>query len=250
MTKPPSRDGGKARLYPATGEFCSLTSRYGPRRGFFATRVPRYGMTIGVVLVFSLSAHADDYDRYDLSLRLPAAFSRFSPYAGVAAVGNAQAASKWSSSNNPASAAWPRPEQPYPHNASAHFSTLQFQEGTDVYVTTEAAVLDAREWGVFVPTAAQIRSNHAQTSAGLGFELDADYGQVPWGKWIAEDWAIGANVNFLATDTRFDVADAKLARTRSDDYGLRLGALHQPLDSLRVGLTLDYGYAPAWTGPL
>lgn len=58
------------------------------------------------------AAVADDYDRYDLTLRLPAIFSRFSPYAGVAAVGNAQATGEWSSSINPASAAWPHPDLP------------------------------------------------------------------------------------------------------------------------------------------
>ncbi len=247
MTMPPSRHSGRAHLCPATKGFCSWRSRRGPRHSFFATRAPRYGMAIGIVLVCTLTANADDYDRYDLSLRLPAAFSRFSPYAGVAAVGNAQGASRWSSSSNPASAAWPHPEYPYLHDASAHFSTLRFQEGTDVYVTTEAAVLNAGAAGVFVPTAAQIHSNHGQTSAGLGFKLEGDYGQVPWGKRIAENWAVGANLNFFATETRFDVADTRLARTRTDDYGLRLGALHQPLDSLRVGLTMDYGYAPAWT---
>jgi len=204
-------------------------------------------MALGVVLICARTAHADDYDGYDLSLRLPAVFSRFSSYAGVAAAGNAQAASRWSSSINPASAAWPHPEIPYSYDASADFSALQFKEGTDVYVITEAAVLDAGAAGVLVPTFAQVHSNHEQTSAGLGFKFEGDYGQLPWGKRIAEDWAIGANLNFLATETRFDVADAKLARTRTNDYGLRLGALHQPFDSLRVGLTMDYGYAPAWT---
>ncbi len=98
-----------------------------------------------------------------------------------------------------------------------------------------------------MPVAVQIRSNHEQTSAGLGFEFDADYFQVPWGKLIAEDWAMGVNFNYLSTDTRFDVSNARLMRSRSDDYGLRLGVLHRPLETLRVGLTVDYGYAPAWT---
>jgi len=218
-----------------------------PARNRVATWAMRYGAAIAAVSVWSLTARADDYDRYDFSLRLPAAFSRFSPYAGVAAVGNAQAASEWSSSSNPASAAWPHPERPYSNSVSTQFSALRFEEGTDVYVAAEAAVLDTGESGVFVPTAAQVRSDHEQTSAGLGFEFEADYFHAQWGKSIAEDWAVGANLNFMSTDTRFDVSDAKLARTRGDDYGVRLGALHRPLDTLRVGLTVDYGYSPAWT---
>jgi len=212
-----------------------------------AIRPLRYGTAIGVVLVWSLMAHADDYDGYDFSLRFPAAFSRFSPYASITAAGNAQAAGEWSSSINPASAAWPHPELPHTHNFSPQFSFLRFEEGTGVSVAAEAAALDAGAWGVFVPAAVQVSSNHEQISEGLGFEFEANYFQVPWGKLIAEDWAVGVNFNFLATDTRFDISDARLIRTRSDDYGLRLGVLHRPADALRVGLTVDYGYSPAWT---
>jgi hypothetical protein len=90
-------------------------------------------------------------------------------------------------------------------------------------------------------------SNHEQISAGPGFEFRADFFQVPWGKLIAEDWAVGANFNFMSTDTRFDLSDVELTRIRSNDYGFRLGVLHRPLESLRVGLTVDYGYVPVWT---
>jgi hypothetical protein len=204
-------------------------------------------VAVSAVFVCALTARADDYDRYDLSLRLPAVFSRFSPYASVAAGGNAQAASAWSSSTNPASAAWPHPELPYADSVAPQFSALRFEEGTDVYVAAEAAVLHIGQWGVFVPVAAQVWSDHEQTSDGLGFEFEAGYFQVPWGKLIDEDWAVGVNFNFMSNDIRFDVSDAKLTRTRSDDYGFRLGVLHRPRDALRVGLTVDYGYAPAWT---
>ncbi len=211
------------------------------------TRALCYGTTISVVLACALTARADDYDRYDFSLRLPAAFSRFSSYASVTANGNAQAASEWSSSINPASAAWPHLGLPYANNGSAQFSALRFAEGTDVYVVAEAAVLDANEWGVFVPVAAQVRSDHEPTSAGPGFEFEADYCQAQWGQLLADDWAVGANFNYMATDTRFDVSGTPLARTRSDAYDFRLGVLHRPLDALRAGLTVDYGWAPAWT---
>ena len=170
----------------------------------------------------------------------------FSPYASIAAAGNAQAAGEWSSSSNPASAAWPHPDLTYTNSFSPQLSSLGFEEGTTVCVVAEAAALDIGRWGVFVPAAAQVRSNHEQTSPGVGFELDADYFQVPWGKLIAEDWAIGVNFNYLASDARFDVSNARLVQIRSDDYGLRLGVLHRPLDALRVGLTVDYGYSPVW----
>jgi hypothetical protein len=247
MTKPPTRDGGRACPYPSTEDFGPSKSYYGTRYLLLTTPTLRYATALGIVVVWSLTARAGDYDRYDFSLRFPAAFSRFSSYASVSANGNAQGASEWSSSINPASAAWPHAERSYANNGSGQFSTLRFAEGTDIYVVAEAAVLDANEWGVFVPVAAHVRSNHEQTSAGLGFEFEADYLQAQWGQLLAEDWAIGANFNYTATDTRFDVSDAPLVRARSDMYGFRLGVLHQPLDTLRVGLTMDYGWLPAWT---
>ena len=51
-------------------------------------------------------AYADGFDEKDFSLRFPAALSRFSSYADVAATGGASAGSKWQSSVNPASIAW------------------------------------------------------------------------------------------------------------------------------------------------
>ncbi len=247
MIKLPRHGGRKARWYPATLQICLLKSRRRTWHIRFAADALSYGTAISIIFLCSLTARADDYDRYDFSLRLPAAFSRFSSYASVAAVGNAQAASERSSSSNPASAAWPHPELPYANSISPQFSALRFKEGTDVYIAAEAAAVNASKWGVFVPAAVQARSDHEQTSEGLGFEFETDYFQVPWGKLIAEDWAVGVNFNFMAGDTRFDVSDAKLTRTRSDDYGVRFGALHRPLDTLRVGLTVDYGYSPAWT---
>lgn len=203
-------------------------------------------------LIGTQRASAADYDQYDLSLRLPAAFSRFSTYASVTGVGNAQTGSEWSSSQNPASAAWPHPERAYTHSASAQFSALQFTEGTDLYAFAEAAVLDAGDWGVFVPVAAQVRTDGGRTSSGLGFNFDADYYQLQWGKAVADSWVLGANFNYTASATRFDRAGTLLARTRSDAYDLRLGVLQQPLGSLRFGFTVDYGWSPTWTdlGPV
>jgi len=55
---------------------------------------------------FGNFAYADGLDNKDFSLRFPAALSRFSSYADVAATGGASAGSKWQSSVNPAATAW------------------------------------------------------------------------------------------------------------------------------------------------
>lgn len=207
----------------------------------------RSATAIAVICFGMLSGFAENIDQHSFSLRFPAAFSRFSSFASVTANGNAQAASEWSNSCNPASAAWPRPSQLYTNNASAMFSAVRFDQGTDVYVAGAAAVLCVDELGAFVPCAVQIHSNHAPTSAGNGYEMDADYFHAQWGKQIAEDWAVGMNVNFTGTETKFDLGGAPLSHTQSDAYGFRIGSLHQATQTLRLGLVVDYSWSPSWT---
>ncbi|MCE9591563.1 MAG: DUF481 domain-containing protein [Planctomycetes bacterium] len=199
-------------------------------------------LTIAIVA----SAPAEDFGGHDFTLRFPAAISRFSSYADVAAGGNAQAASEWSSSVNPASAAWPQDKQ-FKNGFAPQFTAITFQEGTDLYVVSEAVTLDAGDWGVFLPAAAQIRSNEEDDSTGTQFGFDADYGQIQWGKMISPDLAIGANFNFTSSQTKFDISDTELARTNSETYGFRLGAVHQTFEKVRTGVVFDYAFAPSRT---
>jgi hypothetical protein len=198
-----------------------------------------------MVLASAMTSLARDLDRFDFSLRFPAAISRFASYADVAALGNAQAASEWSSSNNPASAAWPHANQKYANSLAPQFTTLRFREGTDLYVFAEAVTLKIADYGVFLPGAAQIRSNHERDSDGLGFQFDANYFQIQWGKLLGKDWAIGANFNVTPSDTQFDLDGTTIARSRGESYDFRLGAVHQLSRDLRAGLVFDYGFAPA-----
>ena len=186
---------------------------------------------------------------YDFSLRFPAAVSRFASYADVAAEGGAQAASEWSSSTNPASAAWPKPDTSpkFRTSFSPQFTAIGFGSGNRLYVTTQALTIDAGKWGVFLPAVAQVTSNHEQQRDGLGFRFDAQYYQLQWGKLITPTWTVGANVNVTSSSTRFDVAGARVGRSRSDSYDLRLGLVHQILPRLRVGVVIDYGIAPSRT---
>lgn len=205
------------------------------------------------LIVFLVSAAAATtvggrpIEDYDFSLRFPAANTRFAPYADVAAVGGAQAASEWSSSLNPASAAWPHEGRTLNNAVSPQYSLLRFNEGTDLSVFSEAVVLDAGAWGVFLPAAAQVRSNHAPQSTGVGFQFDSDYFQLQWGKKVAKTWAIGAACSVSTSDTRLDFAKTEVARSRGESYGFRVGILHQALPTIRVGLVVDYGFAPSRT---
>jgi hypothetical protein len=191
--------------------------------------------------------HATDLNGVDFSLRFPAAISRFASYGDVAGLGNAQAAFEWSSSTNPASAAWPHPHLKSATAITPQFTSLRFNEGTELHVFTEALTLDAGDRGVFLPAAAQIRSNHETTHDGVGFRFDADYFQIQWGKAVMKDWAVGANINVTASETTSDIGGITVARARSESYDIRLGAVHQVLPKLRVGVVLDYALAPART---
>ncbi len=188
-------------------------------------------------------------EEYDFSLRFPAAISRFASYADVAAEGGAQAASEWSSSTNPASAAWPKPDAAErPRIAlSPQFSAIGFGSGNHLYVTAEALTIDAGKWGVFLPALAQVTSNNEQRRDGLGYRFDAQYYQLQWGKLINPAWTVGANVNVTSSSTRLDVAGTRVARSRSDSYNFRLGLVHQALPRLRVGMVLDYAATPSRT---
>ena len=186
---------------------------------------------------------------HDFSLRFPAAVSRFASYADVAAEGGSQAASEWSSSTNPASAAWPKPDTTpkFRTSLSPQFSAVGFGSGNRLYVTAQAATIDAGRWGVFLPAVAQVTSNHEQQRDGLGFRFDAQYYQLQWGKLITPTWTVGANANVTSSYTRFDIGGFRVGRSRSEAYDLRLGLVHQALPKLRVGLVIDYGVTPSRT---
>jgi hypothetical protein len=199
------------------------------------------------VCVAAERAQAGDFDQKELSLRLPAALSRFSPYGDVASVGGASAGSKWSSSVNPASSAW----TPIPGNLhlsfSPQYSQVPFREGTRLHVAAEAITWQTDAYGTFQPALAQARTNKTTTRQGLDVRMDIDLVQIQWARKIAEDWAFGANFNFARSRTRFDLGPADVSDSRGETYGWRLGALRRISDGLLAGLVLDYAFSPTRT---
>ena len=214
--------------------------------------VPR--ALVGAALLLSAEAASwagRPLEEYEFSLRFPAAITRFAPYGDVAALGGAQAASEYSSSNNPASAAWPHPERKYAKSFSPQFTTVRFAESLDLFVTAQAVAIDAGGWGSFLPAAAQIRSNRAEDSSGLGFRFDAEVYQFQWARRVGEKTTLGANFNATYSNIRYyDRALGEVVRSRSDAYDIRLGLVREFLPRLRVGAVVDYGWSPAWTDTL
>ena len=195
------------------------------------------------VLPYPGTVRAGDFDEA-FSLRLPAALSRFSSYGDVAAAGGASAGSKWLSSINPASTGWLEIPGRLGVSLSPQYSLICFAEGAKLHVATESLAWDSRQWGVFQPAVAQVRSNTSTTRQGLKFQYEMDYFQMQWGRRVGEDWAFGANVNVSTSETRFDYAFCRSRTTLYDLSGMGLGDVkirdttHQFL--LRPGASFEY----------
>jgi len=198
-------------------------------------------------LILTSSAAADSYKKKDFTLRFPAALSRFSPYGDVAGAGGASAGSKWSSSVNPASAAWLGAAGRFKLSPSPQFSSICFASGTRIHVMTESVTWESENAGTFLPALAQIRSNRDAARDGFVFELEMDFYQVQWARRLGQRLAVGANFNFTQAQTRFDLGDFHFSKTVSETYGFRFGGLWEPVDNLRVGVVFDYALSPART---
>ena len=192
-------------------------------------------------LILAPFANAGGYDDVDFSLRLPAALSRFAGYADVAAVGNSSAGSKWSTSVNPASSAFLPIATPLHLSLTPQFSTILFDEGTNLYVATESALWQSKSLGTFLPAAAQVRSNTDSTAQGPDFSFDADIFQLQWALRPTDNLALGLNLSYSSSTTEFSMYDMSLAKTDSDGVTLRAGALYQFSPKIRAGLVADYG---------
>jgi len=192
---------------------------------------------------------AKGFEDESLSLRLPAALSRFATYGDVAGLGGASAGSKWASSINPASVAWEPIAGDLRLAFSPQYSNLAFENGSRLDVFAEAFTWDLGEFGVIQPSLAQVRSNAATTRQGLDFRMDMDFAQIQWAKRFGDDWALGANVNFTKSETRYDLGplDIDVSESDGETYGFRLGTLHRPAPRLLAGLVFDYAFSPGRT---
>ena len=191
-------------------------------------------------------AHGNDFVGEDFSLRLPAALSGFSVYADVAAKGGSSAASKFGSSVNPAAMAWYFPGT-YDYGISGQYSNVAFQEGTHLDFITEAATINAHNFGTIRFSFGNVSSNDRTIrDAPLTFTYDLSAGRVDWAKrWGA--WAAGASVSHAASDTSFRTSQTVFADAeRSTTIG-RLGVQWEPAPHWLAGLVGEYGYAPTHT---
>jgi len=204
-------------------------------------------VAVAVAVLLALTggrARAEDMEDEALSLRLPAAMIRFAPYGDVAGVGGASAASKWSSSVNPASVAW---EADLRLAVTPQYINLDFEDDLDLNVTAEAVTVDLGQWGRILPALAQVRSNEATTRQGLDYRLDMDLVQVQWARRIDQDTAFGVNFNFTKAHADFDIGPVAVSDSVSETYGWRFGVLRRLCDQVLGGLVFDYAFTPSRT---
>jgi hypothetical protein len=202
----------------------------------------KYSANISIVILISFHSndgHAGGFDNFDFSLRFPAALSRFSPYADVAGVGGASAASKWQSSINPAGMAWEAMPAGTHFTASPQFSTVGFDAGTRLNVFTESLTADAAEAGRFLVSAAQVRSNNATDRSGLDYAFDLDLGQVAWGKRFSPQWAAGFAFTYDRSHTKFNMEPLEVSHTGDETYSAKLGVHYLASPGLHLGLVFE-----------
>ena len=113
-------------------------------------------VAIAAQLATSGVSLAGDYESEDFSLRFPAALTRFSTFADVAAAGGASAGSKWCTAVNPASTDWDAAEGKLGTSVCPQWNRLSFDNGTKIDVWVESVTVDSRTIGTFVIGAAQI----------------------------------------------------------------------------------------------
>jgi hypothetical protein len=195
----------------------------------------RFPATCLALLLLAATAPASDLDDAPFGLRLQAALSRFSRYPDVAATGNASAGAPWGSSANPASLGWDPTR-----GISVQYSSILFDEGTQVHVLSESLALPAGDWGVWQPSLAQVFTNEETTSDGLIFDYSVFLADLSWAKRLDDRNAIGAGLSYSASDLEFRLGPQSVSQSDSDTFFLRLGALRELSDSLLGGIAIDY----------
>jgi hypothetical protein len=201
---------------------------------------------------FGNFAYADGFDDKDFSLRFPAALSRFSSYADVAATGGASAGSKWPSSVNPASTAWQSIPGSYHLSLNPQYSAIMFQEGTVLQVMSESVTKEFEKFGTVQVSLAQVRSNDRAMQVqppvdDFKFSYDMNYAQAQWGKRFTDDFALGGNFNYSSSEVTNKIGADKYIDSSSDTYGFRAGALYCLAANLLGGIVVDYSQSPSTT---
>jgi opacity protein-like surface antigen len=208
-----------------------------------------WSLAIGLCLVAGVAVASDKYRNPDFSLRFPAALTNFSTYGDVAGVGGASVGSRFSSSINPAAAAWPlKRGAPVEYSLSPQFIGISFTEGTRLGVGSVTLSAGREDVGSLQLTVLRGASNRRNERRDLGFYFDTDLVQLQWGRVVVPGRvAVGATLSASGSEVKFGTGDARVARTVASAYTARLGASFKLSERLIAGATAEYAISPAKT---
>ncbi len=214
-------------------------------------RFSLFVLSILVLFIFpSLALSARDYSDKDFSVRLPAAFIRFTE---ISVMGGETVANRFSSAVNPASLGW----TPLPGKngivVAPYYSFLNFENGMHLNLFGESMTWDTRSWGTIQPTLSQVRTNNTTARDGLTFDYQVDVAKIQWGKRFG-NWAFGADINYAGADVeRKGTLMTQIpglpmmvpvdvdTKTSADSYRGRIGGLFQPAEKWLLGMILEFG---------
>jgi hypothetical protein len=181
-----------------------------------------------------------DYSDKELSVRLPSAFVHFTE---VTVAGGETAANRLSSAVNPASAGWTKLPAEHGILLAPYYSHIFLDVGTKIDLYGEAGMLETENYGTFLPTLSQIRSNSETMKNDLTFDYKVDTAQITWAdRW--ENVGFGFNLNFAEAEVINRMDDTKIAESHSESYRFRFGALYEFKEKWLAGLVMEYGFAP------
>lgn len=188
------------------------------------------------------AAHADALSDAAFSLRFPAAFAHFSPFADVAAKGGAAAASPFGSSPSLTGIAWSFDQEQDDFQGSLNYYNLSFDAGTMLHIGTQTLAMDAGDVGVFRLSLIEFGSNTDTTrQAPVQYEFDLLGTRLDWSKRFGE-FGAGAGIGFTQSDTLFSTPRLTLSDSEKDNWTFRLGGQRALGDRWLIAASADYGY--------
>lgn len=182
-----------------------------------------------------------DLGESPFSLRFPAAFSHYSPFADVAAKGGASAASPFGSSFNLAGIAWSFAPEEFDYLASANYGFLAFDSGTELHLNTQTLAFDVAEIGVFRFALVEFESDRGfLRDAATGYDFELLGSRLDWSKRLG-DYGVGAGLGYTSAETLFSRGRLRLSDSERDNLTGRLSIQRQWWERWLIGASADIG---------
>ncbi len=193
-----------------------------------------------LVSIASPALGGSDYGDKDFSVRLPAAFVRFTE---VTVFGGPTAANRTSGAVNPAAVGWFSLPDKLGLVVTPSYSQIRLDEGTNINVISESLTWDTKKFGTFQPVLNQICVNRATTRQGLEFDYEVKTSLLQWGKRF-EKVGIGASLSYTEAEVVNNLGPLRISESHAENYRFRVGGLYEPAKNWLIRLVTEYGFSP------